>query len=660
VDPNDVSTTTGSSETRESERRFIGRYEIRRLLGTGGMGQVYLAHDPVLDREVALKLIGSEIDDDRARQRLVEEARAAGRLRHPNIVTIFDAGEHAGAPYIAMEHVGGETLRGLIRRRAPLSLAHRLELIEGACAGLAHAHRANVVHFDVKPDNLMLDDAGVLKVLDFGIARVLKAEALVTKHLVGTLSYMSPEQVSGAPLDRRSDVFSLGCSLFELIAYAPAYTGSAPELVTRIAMGPVPRLADTVPSVDPRLDVLVARAMALDPAQRFDDLDELGAALGRLSQELEPARRVRRASIPAPSSATRTTPAGALPRRRRLVLAGVGAVSALAIGVGLVWMLGRRPTGPAPVPDPAPATASQPPSAPPQTPALVEPVASGAVPPRPSVTERPMPAAQVPAVPAAAGEDVWRRLARGDRTGVLELLRVAERREANPPIAHEVLDAVRPAALRARIDAGSSPSQRASAAYRSADESLSRANSFAEGGQPIEALGALWQAIDAFGSVATASRAAAAAVPSAPQAAPQEPARGLPPASNNAEPARTPAETGAPPPSKSDRDDVLDAIGRFHQAYTALDVAAVRQMYPTLGADQVEQLRRSFAETRSYEIDLRQPRVEVSDNTAVVRGLVVRRIVPRVGAAQTSEVDSEFRLQRNARGWMVVEVKAGR
>ena len=239
MDPNDVSTTTGSSETRESERRFIGRYEIRRLLGTGGMGQVYLAHDPVLDREVALKLIGSEIDDDKARNRLVEEARAAGRLRHPNIVTIFDAGEHAGAPYIAMEHVGGETLRGLIRRRAPLSLAHRLELIEGACAGLAHAHRANVVHFDVKPDNLMLDVGGVLKVLDFGIARVLKAEVLVTKQLSGTLRYMSPEQVSGAPLDRRSDVFSLGCSLFELIAYEPAYTGSVPELIGCIVNGPV-------------------------------------------------------------------------------------------------------------------------------------------------------------------------------------------------------------------------------------------------------------------------------------------------------------------------------------------------------------------------------------------------------------------------------------
>src|SRR6185436_4470885 len=122
---------------------------------------------------------------------------AAGRLRHPNIVTIFDAGQHEGTPYIAMEYVPGETLRSVIKRRAELPLPRRLELIEGACAGLAHAHRAGVVHLDVKPDNLMLDDSGIVKVLDFGIARVVRSETLVTNHNVGTLRYMSPEQVSG-------------------------------------------------------------------------------------------------------------------------------------------------------------------------------------------------------------------------------------------------------------------------------------------------------------------------------------------------------------------------------------------------------------------------------------------------------------------------------
>src|SRR6185503_19370417 len=210
---------------------------------------------------------------------LVEEARAAGRLRHPNIVTIFDAGEHQGNPYIAMEYVVGDSLRSLIERRAPFSQGTKLLLMEGACAGLAHAHRENVVHFDVKPDNLMVDGRVGIKVLDFGVARVLKSEVLVTQHVAGTLSYMSPEQLTGKPLDRRSDVFSLGCSLFEFITYEPAYIGTAHEIITRITAGPVPRLSDVLPWVHPTLDALISKTMALDPAERFDDLDELARAL---------------------------------------------------------------------------------------------------------------------------------------------------------------------------------------------------------------------------------------------------------------------------------------------------------------------------------------------------------------------------------------------
>ena len=142
-----------------STLRTIGRHKIVRLLGRGGNAQVYLAYDPVLDRDVAVKLMGGAFDDAVAQARLELEARAAARLRHPNIVTIFDAGEHEGTPYIAMEYVPGETLRSVIRRQAELSLPRRLELIEGACAGLAHAHRAGVVHLDVKPDNLILTRA---------------------------------------------------------------------------------------------------------------------------------------------------------------------------------------------------------------------------------------------------------------------------------------------------------------------------------------------------------------------------------------------------------------------------------------------------------------------------------------------------------------------
>ena len=336
----------------------IGRYQILRLIGRGGMGEVYLARDPVLERDVAVKLISGEIDTDRSRQRLVLEARAAGRLQHPNIVTIFDAGEHEDQPFIAMEFVRGETLGNLIRRQAPMALVRRLELIEHACAGLAHAHRAGVVHLDIKPDNLMLDETGVVKVLDFGIARVLKTDLLVTRQLGGTLRYMSPEQIENRPLDRRSDVFSLGCALFELVTFVPAFVGSTKDIVTQISSGPVPGMREAMPGLEPRLDAIARRAMALDPTERYADLDELRAELAAVRKDMDPTYdpRVRPPGFvgedvdSAPTmlvSTGRGTFSSTLGRRfhsqqRRGLIAAAFLMTTL-VAASVFWML--RPTG---------------------------------------------------------------------------------------------------------------------------------------------------------------------------------------------------------------------------------------------------------------------------------------------------------------------------
>jgi eukaryotic-like serine/threonine-protein kinase len=286
-DPTIESAHTNETPIRSvSTPATIGRYQVQRLVGRGGMGEVFLAHDPVLDREVAVKLISSDLETKRSQERLVREARAAGRLRHPNIVTIFDAGEHDGRPFIAMEYVRGETLASLIRRQAAIPLSRRLELIEGACAGLAHAHRSGVVHLDIKPDNLMLDESGTVKVLDFGIARVLQSGLLVTRQLGGTLRYMSPEQIDGKPLDHRSDVFSLGCALFEMITFVPAFVGSTKDIVSQISSGPVPAPRDVLPGLEARLDDIVLKAMALDATQRYSTLDELGAELAAVRKRL--------------------------------------------------------------------------------------------------------------------------------------------------------------------------------------------------------------------------------------------------------------------------------------------------------------------------------------------------------------------------------------
>src|SRR5688572_4468403 len=160
------------------------------------MGSLYLARDPGLDRLVAIKLLREECrDDPELRERFIREARSVARLRHPNIVVVFDVGEDDGRPFMAMEYIAGETLTHVLRRRPPLPLARRIGLVEELCAGLAHAHSAGIVHRDIKPANIMLDAEGVLKILDFGIARLANSGMTQDGMLMGSVNYMSPEQV---------------------------------------------------------------------------------------------------------------------------------------------------------------------------------------------------------------------------------------------------------------------------------------------------------------------------------------------------------------------------------------------------------------------------------------------------------------------------------
>ena len=263
----------------------IGRHEIVRLLGQGGMGSVYLARDPLIGRSVALKLISQGLDDPRARERLAREAKAAGHLHHPNIVTVFDVGEHDGQLFIAMEYVRGESLAGLLRKRTLVTLAERLSLVEQACTALAYAHRAGTVHLDIKPDNLMIDEEGHLKILDFGIARVSGDESTRTSGS-GTLRYMSPEQLTGGSLDHRSDVFALGCVLYEIVSAVPAFDGSVKDVVARVLAGdPVP-LESLLPGVDRELSSLVARMLTREPDQRPADLAQVGRQLAAIRVRL--------------------------------------------------------------------------------------------------------------------------------------------------------------------------------------------------------------------------------------------------------------------------------------------------------------------------------------------------------------------------------------
>ena len=197
----------------------IGRYDVIQPIGQGGMGAVYLARDPMLDREVAIKILRDEFESEELRARFLVEARAVARLQHRYVVSIFEIGEHEGRPFIVMEYLAGETLAQIIGNRAVLSLSHKLTLMQALCSGLSYLHGQGVVHRDIKPANVMVKADGELKILDFGIARVAKSSLTESGMVLGTLNYISPEQLAGQRVDQRTDVFSAGAVFYELLSF---------------------------------------------------------------------------------------------------------------------------------------------------------------------------------------------------------------------------------------------------------------------------------------------------------------------------------------------------------------------------------------------------------------------------------------------------------
>jgi serine/threonine protein kinase len=270
----------------------IGRYQIRSRLGEGGMGVVYLAHDPAMDSDIAIKLLRSPMADDALRKRFAREAMMARRVGiHPNVVTIFDIGEHEGDPFIAMEYVSGETLEHMIRRQALPSANVRLQIVEDLCTGLSHAHRAGLVHRDIKPANVMLSDDGTVKILDFGVARAAESDLTADGMVIGALNYMSPEQMTGQNLDARSDVFAVGALFYELLSGRRAFPGTLREgLPYRILHAMPPPLSEVVADLDPEIERIILRALEKDPATRYQDVATMRQDIARVRRRLEHAQ----------------------------------------------------------------------------------------------------------------------------------------------------------------------------------------------------------------------------------------------------------------------------------------------------------------------------------------------------------------------------------
>jgi serine/threonine protein kinase len=270
----------------------VGRYEILETLGRGAMGVVYLARDPIIDRRVALKTLRVDLDADFAdefRERFIREARAAGRLNHPGIVTIHDVGEDAesGLVYIAMEYIEGRDLKQVAASGQKFRPSETARIAADVALALDYAHSMGVVHRDIKPANIILTREGTAKITDFGVARLEASNLTVDGQFIGTPNFMSPEQVTGKKVDGRSDLFSLGVVLFTLLTGQRPFTGeSMHEVTLRIVQEPCPIPSTVNEDIPPALNPIVLKCLEKNPDSRFQTGDQLAQVLAALARSL--------------------------------------------------------------------------------------------------------------------------------------------------------------------------------------------------------------------------------------------------------------------------------------------------------------------------------------------------------------------------------------
>jgi serine/threonine protein kinase len=361
----------------------IGKYQLIRVIGEGGMGRVYEAIDPVIGRRVAIKTISLDAEDADTRARFFREAQSAGQLSHPNLITIHDIGEVRGMPYIVMEYLEGMDLNRTMRQER-LSYDTKIEIMLAVCEGLSFAHGHDVIHRDIKPANIFRTAQGRIKILDFGLARGVVSEVTRTGKVLGTPNYMSPEQIRGDDVDHRADIFSAGVVFYELLTGRKPFEGDSIATTMYKVLETEPPPPHVVDAHLPlTLSSVVNRALAKDRSARFQTSGEMLDAISQghgLSTSVNPSRQHTMASSPAPA-----IPEPARVRSRRSMIAGATLAAIVVAGLAGFAAWSRRSNVPAPplvvtiaapTPAAAPSQSAVPPISAPAPPPVVAPTVS--------------------------------------------------------------------------------------------------------------------------------------------------------------------------------------------------------------------------------------------------------------------------------------------
>ena len=682
----------------------VGRYEITELLGQGGMGTVYKAYDPLLARVVAVKVISTQMHGQpELRERFFREARAAAQLDHPNIITVYDLGEQEGTPYLAMQFLEGRDLEQRMRDPGGMPLSGKIEIALQVASGLAHAHGSGIVHRDIKPANVFITDDGQVKILDFGLARLVTSELTRSNMMVGTVSYMAPEQLRAEKADHRADIFSLGVVLYKLIGgRKPFQAESFASTMYKILEETPEPLERLDPELPPRLIAVVDRALAKNPDHRYqvmaDLIRDLEAAyepirgsdrrvINQLESTLRTGLGVRPKSNPSEVAADPDAPtvvasvppggwpassvgpasvgqfsappqappppgesSGVLSSRRGYALVAAGVAVMLVAGAYLLFRGGGprpgsvvvEPAGPA---APAGVAASVPPPE-----AVSEPPAQEPAAPEPPAPESPV--SQPPARPPEGRA----------QDALLARARAVEQQRVTRAAA--ALKTARSGAVAAGA-AAAVPELFAAADKQAADaREANRRERFADAAARMEAATSMFATAEATARQQAEARAARARVAEQQrQAAEPPPLPATPPAS-----AAVPPPAPAPAPPKAEplevptatrvaRDAAAEVLKRYVSALESRDITALQAIWPGLAGRERRAIETEFANARSISVEFVNPRADVSGARVTITGLRRYALQTRDGQNLRSETLTTLALKRAGNDWIIDSVR---